>query len=61
MPSTTVEIRAKDRTKTAFSSVSASLRTMQGAVGSLQGAVIGLLGAGALGGLVTKLADTADR
>jgi len=61
MPSTTVEIRGKDRTKTAFSSVSASLKTMRGAIGSLQGAVVGLIGAGALGGLVTKLADTADR
>ena len=61
MPSTTVEIRGKDRTKTAFSSVSASLKKMKGAVGSLQGSIVGLVGAGALGALVTNLANTADR
>ena len=61
MPSTTVEIRAKDRTKTAFSSVSNSLRSMKTAVGSLQGAVIGLIGIGGFGAMVTKLADTADQ
>tara|TARA_R100000808_G_scaffold23278_1_gene51483 strand:- start:1250 stop:3016 length:1767 start_codon:yes stop_codon:yes gene_type:complete len=61
MPSTTVEIRGKDKTKTAFSSVSNSLRSMKSAVGSLQGAVLGLIGIGGLGAMVTKLADTADR
>ncbi len=61
MPSTTVEIKGKDKTKTAFSSVSNSLRSMKSAVGSLQGAVLGLIGIGGLGAMVTKLADTADR
>ena len=58
---TTVEIRGIDKTKAAFASVNKSMRTMQRSVGSLQTAVVGVIGSAALGGLVKTLADVADR
>ena len=61
MPSTTVEIRGIDKTKAAFKSVDKSMRTMKRSIGSLQSAVVGVIGSAALGGLVKSLADVADR
>ena len=61
MPSTTVDIRGIDKTKAAFASVNKSMRTMQRSVGSLQTAVVGVIGSAALGGLVKTLADVSDR
>lgn len=58
---TTVEIRGIDKTKAAFASVNKSMRTMQRSVGSLQAAVVGVIGSAALGGLVKTLADVSDR
>jgi len=58
---TTVEIRGIDKTKAAFASVNKSMRTMQRSVGSLQTAVVGVIGSAALGGLVKTLADVSDR
>ena len=61
MPSTTVEIRGIDKTKAAFASVDKSMRTMKRSIGSLQSAVVGVIGSAALGGLVKTLADVSDR
>ena len=58
---TTVEIRGIDKTKAAFASVDKSMRTMKRSIGSLQSAVVGVIGSAALGGLVKSLADVADR
>jgi hypothetical protein len=58
---TTVEIRGIDKTKAAFASVNKSMRTMKRSVGSLQTAVVGVIGSAALGGLVKTLADVSDR
>jgi hypothetical protein len=61
MPSTTVEIKGKDRSKRAFSSVSRSLKLMKGAVGTLNGAVVGLVSGAVMGAMIKNLAETADR
>ena len=61
MPSTTVEIKGKDRSKRAFSSVSRSLKLMKGAVGTLNGAVVGLVSGAVMGAMIKNLADTADK
>lgn len=60
MPSTTVEIKGKDNTKKAFSSVEKSMERLKSSMGGLRGAVAGLAGLAGLGAVVTKLADVAD-
>ena len=61
MPSTTVEIRGKDNTKKAFSSVEKSMSRLKGSLGGLKGAVAGLIGGAGLGALAMDLRQTADQ
>jgi hypothetical protein len=61
VPSTTVEIRGEDKTKRAFASVKKSMSSMLSATKSLGAAAAGLAGGAALGAMVTKLADVADK
>lgn len=61
MPSTTVEILGRDKTKKAFKSVSQSMDRLKTSMGGLKGAVAGLIGGAGLGSLVTNLADVADK
>ena len=61
MPSTTVEILGRDKTKKAFSSVSKSMDRLKSSMGGLKGAVAGLIGGAGLGALVTNLTDVADK
>jgi len=61
VPSTTVEIRGEDKTKRAFASVKKSMTSMLSATKSLGAAAAGLAGGAALGAMVTKLADVADK
>ena len=61
MPATTIEIRAQDKTKRAFSAVQRSVSGLSKSFGSLKGSIAGLLGVAALGGLSKSLLTTADR
>ncbi len=60
MPSTTVEILGKDKTKKAFSSVSKSMDRLKTSIGGMKGAVAGLIGTAGIGALTNDLLDTAD-
>ena len=61
MPATTIQIRAQDKTKQAFSAVQRSVSGLSKSFGSLKGSIAGLLGVAALGGLSKSLLTTADR
>tara|TARA_Y100001938_G_scaffold48410_1_gene67442 strand:- start:2793 stop:4511 length:1719 start_codon:yes stop_codon:yes gene_type:complete len=61
VPSTTVEILGRDKTKKAFSSVSKSMDRLKSSMGSLKGAVAGLIGGAGLGALALDLRNTADQ
>ena len=61
MPSTTVEILGRDKTKAAFSSVQKSMTRLKGSIGGLKGAVAGLIGGAGLGALAMDLRNTADQ
>ena len=61
MPSTTIELRAKDKTKEAFSSVSKSMKGMKDSLGGLKGALGALIGAAGIGAMVSELRDVADQ
>lgn len=60
MAETTVTIKAKDKTKKAFKSVSTSLKTMKGAIFSAKGAVAGLVGVGGFGLLISSSLKAGD-
>ncbi len=60
MPSTTVEILGRDKTKKAFSSVSKSMDRLKTSIGGMKGAVAGLIGTAGIGALTNNLLDTAD-
>ena len=61
MPSTTVEILGRDKTKQAVSSVSKSMDRLKSSMGSLKGAVAGLIGGAGLGALALDLRHPADQ
>ena len=61
MPSTTVEIKGKDNTKKAFSSVGKSMERLKTSMGGLRGAVACLIGGAGLGALAMELRQTADQ
>ena len=61
MPATTIQIRAQDKTKQAFSAVQRSVSGLSKSFGGLKGSIAGLLGVAVLGGLSKSLLTTADR
>jgi Tfp pilus assembly protein PilN len=61
MPSTTVQIRAEDKTKAAFRQINERTQKLKKSFGGLAGAAVSLAGIGGLGALTSKLLTLGDR
>ena len=61
MPSTTVQIRAEDKTKAAFRQINQRTQKLKKSFGGLAGAAVSLAGIGGLGALTSKLLTLGDR
>jgi hypothetical protein len=61
MPSTTVQIRAEDKTKAAFRQINERTQKLKKSFGGLAGAAVSLAGVAGLGALTSKLLTLGDR
>ena len=61
MPSTTIQIRAEDKTKAAFRQINDRTQKLKKSFGGLAGAAVSLAGVAGLGALTSKLLTLGDR
>ena len=61
MPSTTVQIRAEDKTKAAFRQINERTKKLKSSFGGLATAAVGLAGAVGIGALLSSMRDLGDR
>ena len=61
MPSTTVQIRAEDKTKAAFRQINNRTQKLKSSFGGLATAAVGLAGALGIGALMSSMRDLGDR